>query len=108
MAGGCEETTTGVRRLKALEREKKLLFPMLAVNDAFANTSLTTGTVPGIGLVRDHAQHQPRWWPAKPWLFWVTAGAAKGVAMRAKGAGPGHRCEIDPSGHRKLAMDDCR
>jgi len=32
--GGGEETTTGVIRLKALEREGKLLFPMLAVNNA--------------------------------------------------------------------------
>jgi len=32
--GGGEETTTGVNRLKALEAEGKLLFPMLAVNDA--------------------------------------------------------------------------
>ena len=32
--GGGEETTTGVKRLKALEAEGKLLFPMLAVNDA--------------------------------------------------------------------------
>jgi len=32
--GGGEETTTGVIRLKALEAEGKLLFPMLAVNNA--------------------------------------------------------------------------
>ncbi|MCL2112220.1 MAG: adenosylhomocysteinase [Clostridiales bacterium] len=32
--GGGEETTTGVVRLKALEAEGKLQFPMLAVNDA--------------------------------------------------------------------------
>lgn len=32
--GGCEETTTGVIRLKAMEREGILKFPMIAVNDA--------------------------------------------------------------------------
>lgn len=32
--GGCEETTTGIIRLKALDREGKLMFPMMAVNDA--------------------------------------------------------------------------
>ena len=32
--GGCEETTTGVIRLKAMEREGALNFPMVAVNDA--------------------------------------------------------------------------
>ena len=31
--GGCEETTTGVQRLKAMEKEGILPFPMIAVND---------------------------------------------------------------------------
>ncbi len=32
--GGCEETTTGVIRLKAMEKDGVLKFPMVAVNDA--------------------------------------------------------------------------
>ena len=32
--GGCEETTTGVGRLRLLAKEGKLRFPMFAVNDA--------------------------------------------------------------------------
>lgn len=32
--GGCEETTTGVIRLKAMEKEGALKVPMIAVNDA--------------------------------------------------------------------------
>ena len=32
--GGCEETTTGIIRLKAMERSGVLKFPMIAVNDA--------------------------------------------------------------------------
>ncbi|MDO4833816.1 MAG: adenosylhomocysteinase [Bacillota bacterium] len=32
--GGCEETTTGIHRLKAMENEGILKFPMVAVNDA--------------------------------------------------------------------------
>ena len=31
--GGCEETTTGIHRLRAMEAEGKLEFPVLAVND---------------------------------------------------------------------------
>jgi adenosylhomocysteinase len=34
LIGGCEETTTGVHRLKILEKEGKLLFPSIAVNNA--------------------------------------------------------------------------
>jgi len=33
--GGCEETTTGVLRLRAREREGMLKFPMISVNDAY-------------------------------------------------------------------------
>lgn len=33
--GGCEETTTGVLRLRARERDGTLRFPMVAVNDAY-------------------------------------------------------------------------
>ncbi|MDO4566193.1 MAG: adenosylhomocysteinase [Oscillospiraceae bacterium] len=32
--GGCEETTTGIHRLRARAAEGSLLFPMMAVNDA--------------------------------------------------------------------------
>ncbi|MEG1602356.1 MAG: adenosylhomocysteinase [Cloacibacillus sp.] len=32
--GGCEETTTGIKRLQAMADEEVLPFPMLAVNDA--------------------------------------------------------------------------
>ena len=32
--GGCEETTTGILRLKAMDRAGKLTFPMMLVNDA--------------------------------------------------------------------------
>src|SRR6476469_806129 len=33
--GGAEETTTGILRLKAMEKDGSLKFPMVAVNDAF-------------------------------------------------------------------------
>ena len=36
LIGGCEETTTGIHRLKAREREGLLPCPMMAVNDAKA------------------------------------------------------------------------
>jgi len=34
LMGGCEETTTGVHRLRILEKEGRLAFPSIAVNDA--------------------------------------------------------------------------
>lgn len=38
MIGACEETTSGVQRLKAWNREGKLDFPVIAVNDALCKT----------------------------------------------------------------------
>lgn len=32
--GGCEETTTGIHRLKSMEKDKALKMPVIAVNDA--------------------------------------------------------------------------
>jgi len=34
--GGCEETTTGIKRLRAMDAEGLLRFPMFAVNDALS------------------------------------------------------------------------
>ena len=34
LIGGCEETTTGVKRLRILEKEGRLSYPVIAVNDA--------------------------------------------------------------------------
>lgn len=33
--GACEETTTGIHRLKAMAKDKALQFPVIAVNDAY-------------------------------------------------------------------------
>jgi adenosylhomocysteinase (EC 3.3.1.1) len=33
--GGTEETTTGVIRFRAMERDGKLMYPIIAVNDSY-------------------------------------------------------------------------
>ncbi|MFA6304663.1 MAG: adenosylhomocysteinase [Patescibacteria group bacterium] len=54
--GGSEETTTGVIRLKALAAEKKLLYPIVAVNDAatkhFFDNRYGTGQSTLDGIIR--------------------------------------------------------
>ena len=59
--GGAEETTTGILRLKSLEKSGELKFPMIAVNDAYCkylfDNRYGTGTV---GLGRDYPDDQPR------------------------------------------------
>jgi adenosylhomocysteinase len=53
---GTEETTTGVIRLRALEAQKKLLFPIVAVNDAdtkhFFDNRYGTGQSTLDGIIR--------------------------------------------------------
>jgi len=103
---GTEETTTGVIRLKALERDGKLGFPVVAVNEArtkhLFDNRYGTGQSTVDGIIR-----------ATNVLFagkrFVIAGygwVGRGVAMRAKGMGA-HVIvtEVDPMRALEAAMD---
>ncbi|HUV03750.1 MAG TPA: adenosylhomocysteinase [Armatimonadota bacterium] len=85
--GGTEETTTGVIRLRAMERDGVLLYPIVAVNDAdtkhLFDNRYGTGQSTVDGIIR-----------ATNLLMagaaFVVAGygwCGRGVAMRAKGMG---------------------
>lgn len=85
--GGCEETTTGIIRLRAMERDKELAFPMIAVNDAFCkylfDNRYGTGQSTWDGIMRTTNL-------VVAGKNVVVAGygwCGKGVAMRAKGLG---------------------
>ncbi|OPH61260.1 adenosylhomocysteinase [Paenibacillus ferrarius] len=85
--GGAEETTTGIWRLKAMEKEGRLEFPMLAVNDAFCkylfDNRYGTGQSVWDGINRTTNL-------VAAGKVVVVAGygwCGKGVAMRAKGLG---------------------
>ncbi len=96
--GGTEETTTGVIRLKALEAEGKLGYPIIAVNDAitkhFFDNRYGTGQSTLDGIIR-----ATNVLIAGLRLVVIGYGmCGKGVAMRAKGHGA-HVivCEVDPA-----------
>ena len=87
IVGACEETTTGVVRLRAMEEAGKLKFPVIAVNDAFTkflfDSRYGTGQSGLEGIMR-----------ATNLLIagknFVVAGfgwVGRGVAERAKGMG---------------------
>jgi len=103
---GTEETTTGVIRLKALERDGKLGFPVVAVNDArtkhlFDNRYGTgQSTIDGIIRATNVLLAGKRFVVAG--YGWV----GRGVAMRAKGLGS-HVIvtEVDPMHALEAAMD---
>ncbi|MBB6673231.1 adenosylhomocysteinase [Cohnella nanjingensis] len=85
--GGAEETTTGILRLKAMEKDGSLQFPMVAVNDAFCKYLFDNRYGTG----------QSVWDGINRTTNLVVAGktvvvngygwCGKGVAMRAKGLG---------------------
>jgi adenosylhomocysteinase len=107
--GGTEETTTGVIRLKAMEREGVLRFPVLAVNDAgtkhFFDNRYGTGQSTMDGIIRATNL-------LVAGLNVVVAGygwCGKGVSMRAKGLGANVIVtEIDPVRGIEAAMDGFR
>ncbi len=113
--GGCEETTTGIHRLKARDAAGTLLFPMLAVNDA--NCKYLFDNRYGTGQsVWDGIFSATNCVVAGKTL--VVAGygwCGKGVALRGRGMGANVIVtEIDPwraleaamDGHRVMTMDD--
>lgn len=85
--GGAEETTTGIIRLKALEKEGTLKIPMVAVNDAYCkhlfDNRYGTGQSVFDGIIRT-----TNLMIAGSTVVVVGYGwCGKGVAMRAKGLG---------------------
>jgi adenosylhomocysteinase len=85
--GGAEETTTGILRLKAMEKENQLQFPMIAVNDAFCKYLFDNRYGTGQS-VWDGIDRTTNLVVAGKTV--VVAGygwCGKGVAMRAKGLG---------------------
>ncbi|MBP5180812.1 MAG: adenosylhomocysteinase [Clostridiales bacterium] len=115
LIGGCEETTTGVHRLNILEKEGKLLYPVVAVNDArckhlFDNRfgtgqSVWTGIMATTNLVV----------AGKTVVVAGYGMCGRGVAMRAKGLGakvivteidPVKACEAIMEGYEVMTMDE--
>ncbi|MDR1665012.1 MAG: adenosylhomocysteinase [Clostridiales bacterium] len=106
LLGGCEETTTGIHRLKARAREGSLKFPMMAVNDA--DSKHLFDNVHGTGQsVWDGIMYTTNVMLTGKTV--VVAGygfCGKGVAMRAKGLGARVIVtEVDPHRALEAAMD---
>jgi adenosylhomocysteinase len=97
IVGGSEETTTGVVRLKALEAEGKLAYPVIAVNDAktkfMFDNRYGTGQSTLDGIMRATALLLAGMKTVVVGYGWV----GKGVAMRARGMGARVTVvEVDP------------
>jgi adenosylhomocysteinase len=107
--GGTEETTTGVIRLKSLDKKGLLLYPIIAVNDASTkhlfDNRYGTGQSTVDGIVRATNV-------LLSGSFVVVAGygwCGRGVAMRARGMGANVIVtEIDPMKALEAVMDGYR
>ena len=109
MLGGTEETTTGVIRLRSLAEQKKLLFPVIAVNDAqtkhFFDNRYGTGqsTIDGILRATNILL------AGKNFVVVGYGQCGRGVANRARGMGANVIiCEVDPLRALGAVMDGFR
>ena len=104
--GGCEETTTGIVRLVAMDKSKELRFPMFAVNNADCKHLFDNRYGTGQSVF-DSIDHTTNLVIAGKTV--VVAGygwCGKGVAMRAKGLGASVIVtEVDPIKAIEAVMD---
>ncbi|WP_035268250.1 adenosylhomocysteinase [Desulfitibacter alkalitolerans] len=107
--GGCEETTTGILRLKVMSRENQLKFPMMAVNDAYCKYLFDNRYGTGQS-VWDGINRTTNLVVAGKNVVVVGYGwCGKGVAMRAKGLGAKVIVtEVDPIKAIEAHMDGFR
>lgn len=106
LIGGSEETTTGVYRLKILEKNHELKFPMIAVNDSYCkylfDNRYGTGQSAWDGIIRSTNLTVT----GKTVVIAGYGWCGKGVSMRAKGLGA-HVIvtEVDPIKAIEAVMD---
>ena len=104
--GGTEETTTGVIRLRAMEQDGALKYPIIAVNDAYTkylfDNRYGTGQSTIDGILRATSV-------LLAGKYFVVAGygwCGRGLAMRAKGMGAKVIVtEVDPTKALEAVMD---
>ena len=107
--GGCEETTTGVIRLKAMEAAGALKFPMVSVNDAFCKYLFDNRYGTGQSVWNGINRTTNLIVSGKTVVVAGYGWCGKGCAMRAKGLGANVVvCEINPIKAMEAVMDGFR
>jgi len=85
--GGCEETTTGIIRLRAMERDGILKYPMIAVNDNKTKHLLDNHYGTGQSTIDGILRASNILFAGKTVVVCGYGDCGKGVALRAKGMG---------------------
>ena len=104
--GGCEETTTGIIRLKAMEKQGVLKFPMCAVNDADCKHLFDNRYGTGQSVWDSIMRNTNLIVAGKTAVVLGYGWCGKGVAMRAKALGAQVIVtEVDPVKAIEARMD---
>jgi adenosylhomocysteinase len=104
--GGTEETTTGVIRLRSMERDRVLKFPIISVNDANTKHLFDNRYGTGQSTVDGIIRATNRLLAGSSFVVSGYGWCGRGVAIRAKGHGA-HVivCEVDPLKALEAVMD---
>ena len=85
--GGCEETTTGVIRLRAMEKDNALKYPIVAINDNKTKHLLDNYYGTGQSTIDGILRGTSILFAGKNVVIAGYGDCGKGVALRAKGMG---------------------
>ncbi len=104
--GGTEETTTGVIRLRSMEKDGVLQFPIISVNDANTKHLFDNRYGTGQSTVDGIIRATNRLLAGSTFVVSGYGWCGRGVATRAKGQGA-HVivCEVDPLRALEAVMD---
>ncbi|WP_457623999.1 adenosylhomocysteinase [Persephonella sp.] len=107
--GGTEETTTGVIRFKAMEKEGVLKFPVIAVNDAYTKHLFDNRYGTGQSTIDGILRATNRLLAGSTFVVAGYGWCGRGVAMRAQGMGAEVIVtEVDPLKALEARMDGFR
>ncbi len=107
--GGTEETTTGVIRFKAMEKDGVLKFPVIAVNDAYTKHLFDNRYGTGQSTIDGILRATNRLLAGSVFVVAGYGWCGRGVAMRAQGMGAEVIVtEVDPLKALEARMDGFR
>jgi adenosylhomocysteinase len=107
--GGTEETTTGVHRLRAMDKDGALKYPVVAVNDAETKWDFDNVYGTGQSTLDGILRSTSILLAGKNFVVAGYGHCGKGVAMRAKGLGANVIVtEVKPTAALKATLDGMR
>jgi adenosylhomocysteinase len=109
VTGGTEETTTGVIRLRAMEKDGALKYPIIAVNDAYTKYLFDNRYGTGQSTVDGILRSTNLLLAGKNFVVGGYGWCGRGLAMRAKGMGAQVIVtEVNPTRALEAVMDGFR